>query len=877
MLTQNCRDFLTSLGYFSEYKTLFVRAFAAKKMPLADRLTYNLAYRKNTQILPLSPMGSIHLETNTYLPANGFNKGTSQPNGWEIIRKQNAKPQGLYFTVNPGGQDIVDITESTCLFYEIDNLSKAEQWEKLRALETELGITLGVVETRNSLHIYLPLRRPIKELDQWSRFQQRLIQKMDSDSSIHNLNRVMRLPDFDYWEWSETLGSPVNHGRIELRQLAHDRVDIEQLHQLLPAWSEERWKPVRSAGIAPLKTSPKTALDYWDMTTIRVYLEGYNANGRQNGWATARCPVQGPGHSGSPSLDSLHIAQDGSFKCHAGCSSSDVMKAAMVRAVAMGHPTFEAWAISHNLMAPPVEAALPGRAAVAPPVTAFPDFFDSASLEPDQFSEADLGVAPVTPVAIATCNPEIPVAEDPNFAHEYGTTKTDGLGTTLLGAAIRSLQLSDEGEDLVGTYVWVMVSNEYWDLETQVKLKAVQLQQAFDGKVAFFQKEGRPVSNWVKLPQGDKPKKVGIIELLDAHCRVAFDYGYAPGGPPLIPPTGKERFPRVNLWKPTPRGLVGATLDDVAPWLDRLYKLLPGAAGDYFLQFLAHTVTQPHIKCDWAPILYTQKRRSGREQFLAPVIALFNAVNQGAEIQCTGFDPRYTDALISKRLVLLNEVKRPTGREFSNPDHWLKNLIGHTADPNKIYTRKTLTAITMPDFTNYILLTNEQDAVTIMEDEGRYWPVETTWKGEESEYEILGDFYANGGFQKIWGYLYTVDLTGFSPWRPNLELSNFAEFCGATEADARALVLDYLEGLPEPFMAHAELKGQFPNVLEIQDGRSFRKLIANSRWTMTSARTDRVSWREGRNRVQSHLIYATDLGPDLARSQFYEAKRGVLA
>lgn len=874
MIPQNTQRLLEALGYFTRYKKLYVRAFSAKKMPMDVRLTYDTAYRKGGSILPLSPMGVIDLDTGTYTPSNGFHKGQPQLNGWAYLRSINSKPQGIYFTVNPGGQTMADITESTVLFYEIDNLSKEEQWAKLRELEAELGCKLTVVETRNSLHVYLILAEPITDLALWSKYQQRLIQKMGSDISIHNPNRVLRLPDFDYWEWDEANQIPVNHGAILLHQLG-DRLDLAAIDAVLPQWETTQWSPPTEKPELDW-SGPSEFLEYWNMANIAIYLPGFNARGRQGGWMTAQCPHQGPGHSSNPSVDSLHISPSGAPKCQAGCDAKDVVEAAVRHACTMGYPTLEQWARSKGLWREKSAAVmeLPSSTAAAPPATEFPeDLMPGKQWAAVELEDLPSGLPqPVVPTegeppaGVIVSEPLVPIpeADNPELAYSHPSAKGDGKGTTLLGAAIRSLELSEDGQSLMNQYVWVMNTNEFFDLANQVKLKEAQMIKAYDHQYGFFKK----ASNWVKLPQGDKPRKVGIIDLLAAYNRQAFDYGYAPGQPPLIPVKGQERFPRVNLWKPAPIGQVGATAEDAAPWLERVYNMIPGAAGDYFIQWLAHTVQQPEIKCDFAPLLYTDKRRSGREQLLEPIIAMFNEVNQGAEIPCVSFDPRYTDALIGKRFVILNEVKRPGNREFSNPDHWLKTLIGHTADPNKIYTRKGLSSIVMPDFTNYILITNEQDAVTIMEDEGRFWPIETTWKGPEEDYAALGDFYAKGGFAKVWGYLHTVDLSGFSPYRPNLALSNFEQFCGATQEDARTLVLDLLEGLHDPFITHHEIKEALHQVEEAQNARLLRKLLANSPWRMSESTKDRVTFYQGRTQIKSHLVYQKKVSLTQARELY---------
>jgi hypothetical protein len=865
MLTQTTLNFLERFGYFSRYSKLYVRAIGPKKMPLDKRLTYDIAFRKGDKILPLSPMGEVTSHNFTY--QNGLHKNETYNNPLSVLKQINKKPLGIYFTPCAGGQTIDTIHSYPALFYEIDNLSKMEQWKKVRKLEVALSAKLMVVETLNSLHVYIILDVPLTDGESWIRLQRRLIQRQQSDCSIQNPNRVMRLPGFDYWAWNEESQAPVTKGTIEWRQDLDRPLTLAQVEAALPEYDQGYWEPQPSIKARSGFTgSFNGGSDYWDIRNFALYLQGYNERGRGN-WATAQCPHQGSGHSNRPSNDSLHISPDGHFKCHAGCDSRSVYAAALTLATRNGYPKFQDWLASQSC------AEIPPSNCPAPPITEYP-FEEWEAKKKLEALETSEGISPPLRVPEDTvkstvaikpiAEPLIPIPEpdNPALAHVHPNRRSDGPNTTLLGSAIRSLELSKDGNDLVAQYVWVFAHNEYYDIENRIPLKEQQLKQAYDKKVGFF----KSASNWIQLPQAEKPKRVSVLDLLEAYDRQAFDYAYAPGEPALLPPVGKERFPRVNRWQPLPVG-VPATEQDVQPWLERLYNLMPGERGHYFLQFLAFTVQQPAIKCDFAPLLYTEKRRSGREQLLAPVAALFKSVGQGTEIYCSSYDPRYTEELMGKRFVILNEMKRPTGREFLDPNHWLKNHIGHSADPNRVYTRKGLSSITMPDFCNFVLLTNEQDAITIMEDEGRYWPVETTWKGEESDYIALGRFYDEGGYAKVWGYLQTLDITTFSPWRPDLALSNFTEFCGATELDIRVQVLDLLEDLQDPYITHWELKQLLPHP-DVQDGRPFRKLLANSQWTMGSNKSQRVPYHEGRTRIQTFLIHKKTMPFEKARKAY---------
>jgi Origin of replication binding protein len=325
------------------YKTgdrVYVRLLLPKKIPIEAALERGLAF------VPKGGSNAVPIPIDGYLDIKGASisftrlkkdqqsdkRNPSQhfPDGWNKLCELNRKGYGVYLVVNPGGRDDADVTQCNALFYECDGVGKGEQFQRLLDLEAKAGKASAVVETRNSLHVYFTLSQPLTDKDEWRRYQQRLIQEQDSDQSIHNPARLMRLAGFDHWLWDEESKGLISTP-VELIQQGGDRYDIAQF-DFLPEWDEERWNRTRSGKVATLYTGYSMSGDDspWDMRNFASYLDG--DGGSRRGWKTYKCPAH-DGESGN----SLHINDDGHFKCHAGCSSKDVFRAALDLACSRGY------------------------------------------------------------------------------------------------------------------------------------------------------------------------------------------------------------------------------------------------------------------------------------------------------------------------------------------------------------------------------------------------------------------------------------------------------------------------------------------------------------------------------------------------------------
>lgn len=111
--------------------------------------------------------------------------------------EQNNAGQHIYFGANPRkqrGGTTKDVALVRCLFVDIDNIDVEEAIERLE--KSGMPRPTVIVRSGHGLHIYWRLTKPITDFERFRRAQKYLIGQMDSDPSIHDAPRIMRLPGF---------------------------------------------------------------------------------------------------------------------------------------------------------------------------------------------------------------------------------------------------------------------------------------------------------------------------------------------------------------------------------------------------------------------------------------------------------------------------------------------------------------------------------------------------------------------------------------------------------------------------------------------------------------------------------------------------------
>ena len=109
----------------------------------------------------------------------------------EQLQKHNKQGRGIYFVVNYGGHEDVDITRINAQFVECDSLSFDEQMAQIEAFSLPPSL---IVKTAKSLHCYWLMKSA--RVDDFRHVQKRLVAQFHGDPACINESRVFRLPGF---------------------------------------------------------------------------------------------------------------------------------------------------------------------------------------------------------------------------------------------------------------------------------------------------------------------------------------------------------------------------------------------------------------------------------------------------------------------------------------------------------------------------------------------------------------------------------------------------------------------------------------------------------------------------------------------------------
>lgn len=140
------------------------------------------------------------------------------------LHRVNDDNNGIFYVVNGGGQRKELVKEAKALFTDFDDFPFNEQIRRLNDFKYEPSI---IVKTQKSLHCYWILTGD-KDINKWDALQLRMIQHFESDPTIKDRNRVMRLYGFDHHK-----ADPV---RVTLIKFTPELVyTMQQFDEILPA------------------------------------------------------------------------------------------------------------------------------------------------------------------------------------------------------------------------------------------------------------------------------------------------------------------------------------------------------------------------------------------------------------------------------------------------------------------------------------------------------------------------------------------------------------------------------------------------------------------------------------------------------------------
>jgi len=121
-----------------------------------------------------------------------------------VLQKYNAEGFNIYIGVNPrkefnkSGDD--NVVMARYLFADFDHIEPEDcgRWEFVSDIIYQAGIDQPDLKvfSGHGIHCYWKLPEPLLDLNRWRNIQAGLSQKLGSDPSIKNPERIMRAPGF---------------------------------------------------------------------------------------------------------------------------------------------------------------------------------------------------------------------------------------------------------------------------------------------------------------------------------------------------------------------------------------------------------------------------------------------------------------------------------------------------------------------------------------------------------------------------------------------------------------------------------------------------------------------------------------------------------
>lgn len=260
-------------------------------------------------------------------------KSENRPRKWQTTRRELAtnralqnelktanKTRGIYFVVNAGGDDDKSITRFNAFYVEDDNRTIAEQHARLEACPLQPSIR---VVTRKSVHAYWLIDGECSA-DEWREIQARLIAYFDTDVSIKNPSRVMRLPYFNHVHFD---GNGYEYKRVEISHFdSSRRFTVAQMFAAFPE--------------AKTNTEAKTEQQTTNTTGIFEYHEDRHAElcrriearGKRN--SKGNIDAQALCHNGKGESGLVLFPESGAVKCNKDCSYDEIL---IAEALPPGH------------------------------------------------------------------------------------------------------------------------------------------------------------------------------------------------------------------------------------------------------------------------------------------------------------------------------------------------------------------------------------------------------------------------------------------------------------------------------------------------------------------------------------------------------------
>lgn len=179
--------------------------------------------------------------------------------------KKDNETKGVYFFVNSGGIKDEQIKKFNAFFIENDELSIEEQHKLLNECPIQPSIR---VETKKSVHAYWLIDGDCSESD-WRLVQSKLIAFFDSDKSIKNLGRCMRLPFFNHVSYD---GTNFNYKKVEIAAFdPESKFTVEEMNKAFTSF--EICKEPQAAVKPVTKQVPNWMNSFSSLSEAAIYMQ----------------------------------------------------------------------------------------------------------------------------------------------------------------------------------------------------------------------------------------------------------------------------------------------------------------------------------------------------------------------------------------------------------------------------------------------------------------------------------------------------------------------------------------------------------------------------------------------------------------------------
>lgn len=157
-----------------------------------------------------------------------------------------------------------------------------------------------------------------------------------------------------------------------------------------------------------------------------------------------------------------------------------------------------------------------------------------------------------------------------------------------------------------------------------------------------------------------------------------------------------------------------ATLDDIEPFLSHLMYISDGdtVVVLFFMCWLANLYQHPDIKMPTAILMYSKVGRIGKSMIYKILKQVFGAPLCGTA-DGSVINSKFMDAFEHKRVVFLNELSRSDKLDSYER---FKSLV---SEEDTVFEGKGRAAHGIKNFAHYLITTNHEDALPLMEGDGR--------------------------------------------------------------------------------------------------------------------------------------------------------------